>query len=933
MTSVLSNLSFKLTGILSTSSTSVTVSNDIELNQVIAAQNASVVLQNSTWTELERMICTFAAGTMTIVYRWLDQSAVVTEVPALKKEWRTGTTWYITLLAPDIIDANSTAAQILAWTYTFTWNNTFSWDNTHSWDEVFSWTLKEPIYTSAAARDLAITSPANGMVVYCTAEGKYYDYTAWSWIPRESWWTFPNASETVAGKVEIATTTQFNTWTDTWETWAVLVAKPSDIVNKISTDIIAIDQSVTISSFIAWENLTENDAVFLESWTTLAAATSEWSIGYNASTTRFGLPIFGNWVWFDSLKLNLRRFSSPSVDLNLRIETDNTGSPSWTLFWTNAVASIPSSSLSTSLTNYLLSGTEVTDSTWLTLNSAMWSQTSTYWYRFLAKKRIIIKSITKDANTSSAKWAKIKSDTWNTTLATSADFSWNTATFTTPYEIAAWTYFRIEVYAAWNFYPYQYSWASAHSKTNVDYVVGSVDWVDTSSNFVITDVVTEEVKDIILAWTPTNNDNLVTLNSTETNQTAYKWVKVTLLNQVSILTVVKDSDCTATHCYLYDTTGNALTSWAFSSQTATLNYNALTKWNSYYIMVGSWWSAYTSVKQTWASAYPYTKTDIDYISWIDNKWTTLAENSWITNSNIYSAYTDVYSWYKITPLKDIVISTVTKDASCSQLYCRITDLIGNVLAQATFVWNVATFSTQYKLTAWTSYNVTAWSWDWYSHNTTTAATYPTGETFPTTRTNIRYDSWAWYFTSIWRNINTIDSYEWFPTNTNINNITDITTSTNVNIPEWQKCHIVLYAWTYWSETTNTTNYYGIGYGTNNTTTRWIKLWWWSSWWAIANTVFPYVSSAWIQDQLLSKTDSDFSYKIDFLWFANETKTTWQTTKVATNWIKDWFTWLTPTSTYFLGATPWGLGTSAGSNTRKIWKWITPDKLKIIDLPL
>jgi len=49
MTSVLSNLSFKLTWILSTSGTSVTVSNDIERDQVISATSASVVLQNSTW--------------------------------------------------------------------------------------------------------------------------------------------------------------------------------------------------------------------------------------------------------------------------------------------------------------------------------------------------------------------------------------------------------------------------------------------------------------------------------------------------------------------------------------------------------------------------------------------------------------------------------------------------------------------------------------------------------------------------------------------------------------------------------------------------------------------------------------------------------------------------------------------------------------------
>ena len=97
--------------------------------------------------------------------------------------------------AADIVDANGP--------------NTFSGANT------FSLSLKEPVYATTTTRDAAITSPANGMVCYVTADGKYYDYTAGSRVARESGGTFPNASTTVAGKVEQATYAEMIAKTET----------------------------------------------------------------------------------------------------------------------------------------------------------------------------------------------------------------------------------------------------------------------------------------------------------------------------------------------------------------------------------------------------------------------------------------------------------------------------------------------------------------------------------------------------------------------------------------------------------------------------------------------------------------------------------------------------------------------------------------------
>ena len=87
------------------------------------------------------------------------------------------------------------------------------------------------IFADTTARDAFTAS--NGDECYVTADGKKYDYLAGSWIARESGGTFANASTTVAGKVEIATTAQSQAGTNTGETGASLSVLPSDIAKNI----------------------------------------------------------------------------------------------------------------------------------------------------------------------------------------------------------------------------------------------------------------------------------------------------------------------------------------------------------------------------------------------------------------------------------------------------------------------------------------------------------------------------------------------------------------------------------------------------------------------------------------------------------------------------------------------------------------------------
>lgn len=90
-----------------------------------------------------------------------------------------------------------------------------------------------PAYADDTARDAAITTPVNGMMIYNTADGVLQQYISGGWADVDAWST-PNASETVAGKVEIATDAEITSWSWTWVTWAVLSVTPTQLKKSIS---------------------------------------------------------------------------------------------------------------------------------------------------------------------------------------------------------------------------------------------------------------------------------------------------------------------------------------------------------------------------------------------------------------------------------------------------------------------------------------------------------------------------------------------------------------------------------------------------------------------------------------------------------------------------------------------------------------------------
>ncbi len=140
--------------------------------------------------------------------------------------------------------------------------------------------------------------------------------------------------------------------------------------------------------------------------------------------------------------------------------------------------------------------------------------------------------------------------------------------------------------------------------------------------------------------------------------------------------------------------------------------------------------------------------------------------------------------------------------------------------------------------------------------------------------------------------------------------TTLTLAGSVTLTSGVRYHMVLFAGTYGSETVNGTNYFNVGYNTNNTTTRPTKTWNGSVWSAVASTTFCYASSTIFNSRVLSLTDADFSYKIDWYGITVETKAVGLFPRITVDGINNVQSWLTYWSDYYLSGTPGAISTTS-----------------------
>lgn len=212
--------------------TTFLLSPDFELwaNLETAWASVSLVLKNAT--QIERMEVTATGWTATIVKRGLTQDFTEAESVGLQKQWTDGTIAVVTAFAFDLVDKQG---------------------DTMTGSLKFSWATNEGIVVNSLTttqRD-ALVSPDNGAIIYNTTTGEFQVRQWGSWVVLSSWSTQPNASTTVAGKVEIATQGEFDAWTAIGGTGAVLVASPDLQQKQINTSTAKTTMVVTDSFGIA----------------------------------------------------------------------------------------------------------------------------------------------------------------------------------------------------------------------------------------------------------------------------------------------------------------------------------------------------------------------------------------------------------------------------------------------------------------------------------------------------------------------------------------------------------------------------------------------------------------------------------------------------------------------------------------------------------
>lgn len=177
-------------------------------------------------------------------------------------------------------------------------------------------------FADATARDAYFTSPVNWNSAYLTTEGKRTDYVGGAWVDRATGST-PNASTTVAGKVEKATSGEVTAWTSTGWTGAELFVWPAELKTVTDWLTTAINAKPSIASNATSSTGTNTtDAInplqlkkyFWPEpsvWTTYTASEIVWSAWTTSSGTYTQIKIWtiertgtytvtftiGTWLW------------------------------------------------------------------------------------------------------------------------------------------------------------------------------------------------------------------------------------------------------------------------------------------------------------------------------------------------------------------------------------------------------------------------------------------------------------------------------------------------------------------------------------------------------------------------------------------------------------------------------------------------------------
>lgn len=184
--------SFYTTDLLTTSGGSVTITDVVPVNGAasVAASftDETLVFENEDWSIRELCIGSASGWTLTLSYRWLDNSTSISEVTANKQEWPARTRVYLTYAAFDV-----------AWSYNAFGNIAVSWQSTVIADSTMD-TL-----TLVAWTNITITTNATTDTITISSSASSWS-TFWTAVP----WTPTRSSNTVFTITDTSNTNLYN---------------------------------------------------------------------------------------------------------------------------------------------------------------------------------------------------------------------------------------------------------------------------------------------------------------------------------------------------------------------------------------------------------------------------------------------------------------------------------------------------------------------------------------------------------------------------------------------------------------------------------------------------------------------------------------------------------------------------------------------------
>jgi len=253
--------------------TTFEVTNDIFTKSAVSLTAWSIKLTNRTWSQIELFTVTVTAWVATIASRGIKPDWTTNAIYQYERPRNTLCT--VTVLENQIFDKWGSE--------TITGNITYTWEATYNWEVYF------PSLTTAE-RD-AITWNRDWAIIYNETTGTTQQRVWGSWSDIDTGTVTPNASPTVAGKVEQATTAQNTAWTATWETGAPLFSTPADLATQI--------QSWT---WTYWADAGWDDTYVVALTPTLSAYTTWQTLRAKVTTANTGACSFDFWPWVKNVK-------------------------------------------------------------------------------------------------------------------------------------------------------------------------------------------------------------------------------------------------------------------------------------------------------------------------------------------------------------------------------------------------------------------------------------------------------------------------------------------------------------------------------------------------------------------------------------------------------------------------------------------------------